>query len=153
MRKPLSTKVHGALDYMTAGFLVALPRAMGWSKTVTHLLDSAAAAATGYSLLTRYELGAAKVLPMKAHLTLDALSGGTLLGAAVMLEDEDPEVRATLAGLGLFEIAAALLTRTEPDAPAITTTTGQTSGSSIGGSSGASLPVAPYRLPAPQGTP
>ena len=25
MQKPISTKVHGILDYMTAGFLFALP--------------------------------------------------------------------------------------------------------------------------------
>ena len=29
MRKPISTRVHGIMDYMTAGFLFALPRAMG----------------------------------------------------------------------------------------------------------------------------
>ena len=114
MQKPISTKVHGILDFITAGMLMTLPRVMGWSKTVTHLLDSAAISAVGYSLLTRYEFGMVKVLPMKGHLTLDALSGGALIGAAAMLDDEDPEVRATLAGLGLWEISAALMTRTQP---------------------------------------
>jgi hypothetical protein len=117
MRKPIPTKVHGVLDYMTAAFLHTLPRVMGWSRQVTATLDAAGASATAYSLLTDYELGAVKVLPMKVHLTLDALSGGTLIGAAVMMDDEDDEVRATLAAIGAWEIAAALLSRTTRDNP------------------------------------
>src|SRR5215218_5326840 len=72
MRKPIPTRVHGVLDYMTAAFLHTLPRVMGWSRPVTAVLDAAGASATAYSLLTDYELGAVKALPMKAHLTLDA---------------------------------------------------------------------------------
>jgi hypothetical protein len=49
---------------------------------------------------------------MKAHLAMDALSGGMLLGAAMMFNDEDTKTRATLAGIGLFEIIAALTTQT-----------------------------------------
>src|SRR4051812_48692977 len=93
MQKPISPRVHGVLDYMTAGFLFALPRVMGWSKTVTRLLDASAATATAYSLMTRYELGLVKVLPMKAHLAMDAVSGAALLGAAAVLDEEDDEVR------------------------------------------------------------
>lgn len=85
---------------MTAAFLHTLPRVMGWSRPATTLLDAAGASATAYSLLTDYELGVVKALPVKAHLTLDALSGGTLIGAAIIMEDEDPEVRATLAAAG-----------------------------------------------------
>jgi hypothetical protein len=114
MQKPISTKAHGVLDYMTAAFLHTLPRVMGWSDNVTRVLDAAGAGATGYSLMTDYELGLVKAMPMKAHLTLDALSGGALLGAALVMDDEDPEVRATLAGIGVWEITAALLTRTRP---------------------------------------
>jgi hypothetical protein len=29
MQKPITTKVHGVLDYMTAAFLPTLPRVMG----------------------------------------------------------------------------------------------------------------------------
>lgn len=114
MQKPITTKVHGILDYMTAGLLVTLPRAMGWSPTVTRLLDASALGAVAYSLITKYEWGAIKAMPMKAHLTLDAVSGGMLIGAAALLEDEDPDVRATLGALGAYEIGAALLSQTNP---------------------------------------
>jgi hypothetical protein len=112
MQKPISPRVHGILDYMTAGLMFTLPRVMGWGKTATRLMDASAAAATVYSLMTRYELGLVKVLPMKAHLALDAVSGAGLLGAAAVMEDEDPDVRCTIAGIGAWEIAASLMTRT-----------------------------------------
>ena len=111
MRRPISTKAHGFIDYMTAGLLVTLPRALGWSRQVTHLLDAAACTTVTYSLLTRYELGVVKALPMKAHLAIDAVQGGALIGAAAFLQDEDPEVRATLAALGTFELGVTLLTQ------------------------------------------
>ena len=117
MTKPISTRVHGILDYMTAAFLHTLPRVMGWSGTATCVMDTAGVAATTYSLMTRYEMGVLKVLPMKAHLTLDAVSGAGLIGAALLLEDEDPDVRATIAAIGLYEIGAALLTQTRSPVP------------------------------------
>lgn len=118
MRKPISTKAHGFLDYMTAGLLVTLPRALGWSSRVTRLLDASAAGTVAYSLLTRYELGVVKALPMKAHLAIDAVQGGALIGAAAFMEDEDAEVRGTLAALGVFELAVTLLSRTQSDTEA-----------------------------------
>ena len=116
MRKPISTKVHGIIDYMTAGLLVTLPRALGWSRQVTCLLDAAACTTVAYSVLTRYELGVVKALPMKAHLAIDAVQGGAMIGAAAFLEGEDPEVRGTLAALGTFELGVTLLSRTQTDA-------------------------------------
>jgi hypothetical protein len=113
MRKPIPTRVHGFLDFMTAGLLVTLPRALGWGTCATRLLDASAASTVAYSVFTRYEMGAVKALPMKAHLALDAIQGGVLLGAAALLEDEDPDVRGTLAALGVFELGVTLLSQTQ----------------------------------------
>ena len=113
MWKPISTKAHGFLDYMTAGLLATLPRALGWDDKVTHLLDAAAAGTVAYSLFTRYELGAVKALPMQAHLAIDAVQGGALIGAAAFLEDEDIDVRATLAALGVFELGVTPFSQTQ----------------------------------------
>ncbi len=112
--KLLSTRTHGILDYLTAGTLMAMPRAMGWSENVTRFLTGAAVGTIGYSLLTRYEFGAVKVLPMRAHLALDAFSGVTLAASPLVFPDEEPEVKQALIGLGLFEIAAALTTDPVP---------------------------------------
>jgi hypothetical protein len=78
------------------------------------VLEAAGIGAGVYSAMTDYERGMVKVLPMEAHLALDALSGAGLMTAAVLLDDERPTVRAMLAGLGAFEIAVASMTATEP---------------------------------------
>lgn len=114
MAKLFSTKTHGVLDYLTVAQLIALPRMLGWSSGVTNLLTGAAINTLGYSLLTRYELGAYKVLPMKGHLALDAVSGATLLAAPMFFPKESTTVKAALIGLGVFEIMASLSTETEP---------------------------------------
>jgi hypothetical protein len=100
---------------MTAGLLVTLPRVLGWGNAPTRLLDASAAGTVVYSVMTRYELGLVKALPMKAHLAIDAVQAGTLLGAAALMQDEDADVRGTLGALGAFELAVTLLSRTEPD--------------------------------------
>ncbi len=112
--KLFSTRTHGVLDYSSVLLLSALPRALGWSPRVTRLLTGSALATLVYSLLTRYELGAVKVLPMPAHLVLDGASGLTLCLAAGILADEPRPVRLALLGLGLFEITASLTTETQP---------------------------------------
>jgi hypothetical protein len=108
----MSTATHGIIDYITSGMMALLPKLAGFSPKATVLVESAAGSAAVYSAMTDYEYGVVKVLPMKAHLTLDALSGGMLLGAALMMDDEDSATRATLAGLGIFEIFAAVSTQT-----------------------------------------
>ncbi len=112
--KLFSTKVHGVLDYLTSATLPALPRMLGWSQGVTTLLTVAGGSALVYSLLTRYELGLVKVLPMKAHLALDFMSGATLCAGPLLFPDEETSVKGALIGLGLFEIGASLMTETEP---------------------------------------
>lgn len=112
--KLFSTKAHGVLDYLSVGTLLALPRMLGWSEGVKMLLTNAAIGTLGYSLLTKYELGLWKKLPMKGHLALDAMSGAMLLAAPLMFPDEDGSVKGALVGLGIFELTAALTTETEP---------------------------------------
>lgn len=116
MFRPISTYVHGILDYITGPALLILPRALGWDEKMTNLLSGAGVFILGYSMLTRYELGLFKVLPMKGHLTLDAISGTALAMSPFLLFDEqerDSVKTSTLIGLGLYEIAAALMTQTE----------------------------------------
>lgn len=114
MVKLFSTKAHGALDYLTAGTLVALPRALGWSQDVTKWMTGMALGTLVYSAVTRYELGLFKWLPVKGHLTLDALNGGLFCLAPLIFPKEDSTVKGVLVGMGLFEIMASLTTETEP---------------------------------------
>jgi hypothetical protein len=112
----LSTKLHGVLDYTTAAKMLIAPRLLRYPAEVRQVMAVAGVATAAYSLATRYELGVWKLLPMKAHLALDVLNGVFFLAAPVVFPDAPRSVRATLVGLGLFEIAAALATESEPSA-------------------------------------
>lgn len=111
--KFISTKIHSVLDYAMAIVLFALPRLLGWGSNVTALLTIMGLTTLLYSLATRYELGLFKILPMKGHLVLDALSGVLLLGAGFLFQNEGNTVLVILLVVGLFELGAALLTETE----------------------------------------
>jgi len=110
----MSTKAHGVLDFLTAGTLAALPRMLGWGDRLTNTMTTLAIGTVGYSLLTNYEFGLIRVLPMRAHLAIDAMSGVGLCAASALFPEEDDETRKALIALGLFEIAASLMTRPEP---------------------------------------
>lgn len=105
-----STRTHGILDFVTAGTLVALPRMLGWHKSITSLMTNAAIGTLVYSLITKYEFGIVKLLPMKGHLALDAMSGALFCGAPLLFPEEETDVKAILVGLGLFELTAATMT-------------------------------------------
>jgi hypothetical protein len=102
------------LDYLTAGALMLAPRALGWSAGVSGMMTGAALGTIGYSVLTNYELGLARLLPMRVHLALDALSAALFCGGPLLFPDEKAHVRASLAGIGLFELAVTLLSEARP---------------------------------------
>jgi hypothetical protein len=117
MVKPISTKTHGVLDYLSTGTLLALPRLLGWTPTVTALLTGSALTTLATSLLTKYELGLFKVLPMPGHLVLDGLTAATHAATFLLFDDNDRKqgkALPILLGLVAFETGAALLTRTQP---------------------------------------
>lgn len=109
----LTTKQHGIIDYIFAVALPTIPRMLGWSKTTTHLLDTAAAAVAVQSTLTDFEVGVKGVIPMQYHLTNDALLGAGLLAAAAVV-DSPTEERLGLAGAGLLALAAMVVTEPVP---------------------------------------
>lgn len=113
----MSTKTHGMLDFLSAGFLFMLPRVMRWRGRVETLLTAMSFMTVAYSLLTRYEFGIFKVLPMKTHLIIDTASGVMLMFAPKALRIRNPLVITALVGSGLFEVAAASMTESESDMP------------------------------------
>ena len=91
MYKPISTRAHGILDYLTIATFLTLPRVMGWSRGLTQGMTMLALGKLGYTLFTRHELGLVKKLPMQAHLALDAAGGAALCAMPTLLGDEDDE--------------------------------------------------------------
>jgi len=110
----ISTKIHGFLDYLVGVILVASPwifklNANSPEGAIFIVLGITAFA---YSIFTNYELGLIRVLPVKFHLALDILSGLILAASPWMFKFHDLVYLPHLV-LGLFEIAAGLMTQTK----------------------------------------
>lgn len=112
----ISTKAHGVIDYATAAGLLAAPDLLGIGDepVAARVLRAAGAAAAAYSLLTDYELGLARVIPMPAHLMMDAASGALLAASPWLFgfAAGGPRYRLPHAIVGAAEIPAALTTKT-----------------------------------------
>ena len=111
--KPISTKAHGVHDYLTVGFALAFPRVLNCNRTFTDAVTMLALGKLGYALLTRHELGAHKLIPMKAHLALDAVGGAALCALPFLTDEDDPAAQCCAIGMGVFDILAAPMTETE----------------------------------------
>ena len=66
----IPTQVHGVLDHLTGGALLAAPGLLGLGDEprAALTLRLAGGGAAAYGLLTDYEIGLARLLPMPAHL-------------------------------------------------------------------------------------
>jgi uncharacterized membrane protein HdeD (DUF308 family) len=113
----LPTRIHGMMDYAWGVLLILAPFLLGFSRDATALWIAIAFGIAGifYSLLTDYELGALKLLPMRFHLCLDAAAGVLLVVLSFALR-VDSRASWALLLFGLFAIIASLITRTSPHA-------------------------------------
>ena len=109
----IPTRIHGALDYALGIVLAALPYVAGFADRG---IAEWASVILGcgliiYSLLTNYELGVVRVIPMRLHLMLDA-AGGAVLIVAALVSGAAAGIWVPLVILGLIEIGSSLMTRT-----------------------------------------
>jgi hypothetical protein len=89
--KIIDTKTHGYMDYIMGIFLLASPSLFSLNlnaieSTVFYIVGVTALI---YSLLTNYELGVLKIIPMKGHLLLDIFSGLFLAASPWLLGFSD----------------------------------------------------------------
>lgn len=118
--KVIPTRVHGVLDYIVGVALIFAPLLFGFSD-----LGGAAVmvpivlgvALILYSLLTRYELGVFKVLPMKYHLVIDFVAAAFLALSPWLFGFADQTWNAWVPHLivGLAVIVVVVLSKTEPE--------------------------------------
>lgn len=111
----ISTLMHGVIDYTTAVGVLMLSGKIGASPALRGVLALTAATTFLYSLMTRYELGFAKVLPMRTHLTLDGIFGALTCALPFLFSNEPMRARGAVLGLGIFEMIVTLSTRGEPE--------------------------------------
>ncbi len=116
MRRPISSRLHGMLDYPTGLLLIASPLVFGFG-------DAGAAAVAipvvlgvmvlMQSLITNYEFSLLNLLPLPVHLATDVLGGVVLATSPSLIGFSDEGVNAWLPhvviGLGL--ILSGLLTQ------------------------------------------
>jgi hypothetical protein len=112
----LSTKTHGYMDYAVSLLLAASPKLFGFDNrkgAAKYLPVILGAGAIVYSLMTKYEMGKFRLIPMKLHLLLDELSGA-LLAASPWLFNFKNKVKWPHLMFGLLELGTALITKTRP---------------------------------------
>ncbi|MDQ3795909.1 MAG: hypothetical protein M3316_09645 [Actinomycetota bacterium] len=116
MMRMIPTQVHGVLDYLTGGTLLSAPKVLGLNDVPAsaRVLRLAGGGAILYSLLTDYELGAVKLLPMPAHLAMDAASGVLLASSPWVFgfAKEGPRYWLPHVAVGTTEMLAAATTKT-----------------------------------------
>jgi hypothetical protein len=112
----IPTRIHGVIDYLTGVLLIASPWIFGFAiggpaQWVPVILG---ALVLGQSLVTDYERGLARLLPMPMHLVLDFLNG-LLLAASPWLFSFADQVWVPHVAIGLFEIVMSLITEKQPE--------------------------------------
>lgn len=112
----MPTKVHAVEDYMTSTGAPMIARSLGVTPTTRKIFDSVAAVVGMQSMITDYEGGVVRVLPMKAHLASDLMIGVGLLTVAAAMRKSPTVDRVALAGLGVISVVSALMTRPTPGA-------------------------------------
>ena len=111
----LPTRIHGALDYATGVLLIVAPWLFGFANggAAQWVPVVLGVGVIGVALLTAYEWGMARVIPMPVHLGIDLVSGLLLLvspwlfGFAALIWW--PHVV-----IGVLEVGASLITQTVP---------------------------------------
>lgn len=110
----ISTKTHGYIDYLMGALLVVLPFLFNFPEGPATMVPIVLGAGTiVYSLMTDYELGLVKIIPMKGHLGLDLLAG-LFLAASPWIFGFADRVFWPFVILGVLEIGATLMTSKHP---------------------------------------
>ncbi len=112
--KIISRKMHGALDYGSAILLIAAPWLFAFSDVEPAKSISIAAGILiiVMSLMTNYETGLAKVIPMNIHLYADMMLGIFLL-ISPWLFNFNAETYLFHVIMGLFAIMSGIMTNSE----------------------------------------
>lgn len=108
----LSTKIHGYLDYIV-GFALIMPWLLSEGGVPVMITFFLGLTTVVYSIMTNYELGAIKMIPMGVHLVLDFISGA-LLAASPWLFNFSETISIPFLIAGIFEMVVALITRLKP---------------------------------------
>ena len=116
MNRTISTKTHGMIDYTWASAAGSLPSMMGHATETARLIRNVGAASTANAIVTNYEAGLMKIMPMKAHLAFDFIMFGALVLSPLFLPASERRYAAFPMALGALGLLTTLLTETESPA-------------------------------------
>ncbi len=114
----IPTRLHGVIDYLYGLLLLAAPFMLGFADggSAQGVMMAFGAGAILYSLVTAYELGAVKLIPMPMHLALD-VGAGIVLAASPWLFGFADQIWWPHVLAGGTSILVPLLTRRRPQQP------------------------------------
>lgn len=81
----IPTRFHGAIDYLVSVLVLALPFTAGEQGGLRWVFAAVGCAGIIYSLITDYEWGVVRLLPMPWHLALDVVFGAAMLALGIIL--------------------------------------------------------------------
>jgi hypothetical protein len=116
MRQPITRKQHGIADYTYVPSVLSAPNLAHFADDTTPARLSRAFGATSLvnTLFTRAEWGLVKVMPFKAHLAVDAVSGVAALAAPWLFGfAKDRRARNAFLAMGITTLVVTLLSRPE----------------------------------------
>jgi general stress protein CsbA len=107
----ISRKIHAVLDYISGVLLIASPWLFNFADIAAAkwVAIIAGIVILGMSLLTDYEGGIKKIIPMSGHLTMDVIVG-ILLAVSPWLFNFSEYVYLPHLIIGILEIGAGLFT-------------------------------------------
>ena len=106
MNHLISTRTHGAIDY-------AWITAATGAQSMMRGADATAGMAAGIvSMVTNYEAGIVRLVPMRAHLAVDFMMGAALLLSPLVLPREERRFALVPVALGVAKLTASLFTET-----------------------------------------
>lgn len=113
--KFIGTKAHGILDYLMGLLLIGSPWLLGFYEggSETWIPVILGCSTVLFSMFTNYEYGVLRLLPMKAHLAIDFLSGA-LLAVSPWLFNFADTVFLPHVILGSTEVLVVLFSSTKP---------------------------------------
>ena len=78
--KPISSRAHGILDYLTVALFALAPTLFGLTGTAATLAYALAAVHLGMTLITAFPMGVVRVVPFRVHGIVELLVAISLMG-------------------------------------------------------------------------
>lgn len=114
MRKAISPRTHGTIDYLAVALFALAPAVLGLVGAAAALSYALAGVHLLMTLATAFPLGAVAVVPFRVHGRVEAAVGVALLAAALLLFRDVPFL--FFAGMGALILAVWALTDYGPAA-------------------------------------